>query len=107
MTARRNPVSRRFQIGSKNKSKAEDKAAQPNGADRFGVSMSARESCVAHSGGHSDGHGDGHSDGPSDGHSGERLNRTDRGEVRHRNHIPPATRAISGEAEFKRYLFSE
>jgi hypothetical protein len=82
LTALRNPAARRFHIGrnNKDKSRTEDKAAQANGADR----VSARES--------------------GDRFNNERPSRSDHGEVRHRNNLPPATRAISGEAEFKRYL---
>jgi hypothetical protein len=75
VTALKNPA-RRFHIGRKNKPRPEDKAAQGNGTDK-----------------------------PARGtEGGDTFTRTDRGEVRHRNHVPPATRAISGEAEFKRYL---
>jgi hypothetical protein len=74
-TALRNPA-RRFHIGRKNKPKADDKAAQPNAPDKL-----------------------------ANGNEGaDTFTRADRGEVRHRNHIPPPARVISGEAEFKRYL---
>jgi hypothetical protein len=132
LTARRNPA-RRFQIGRKNKSGPEDKAAQSNGTDRLSATgASARESESRKESGRESAR-ESEKESAIERQSGDRLttgtfsntgpfinkdtfninrdtfnkdtfNRTDRGEVRHRNNLPPATRAISGEAEFKRYL---
>ncbi|MGA7970538.1 MAG: hypothetical protein WB983_18040 [Terriglobales bacterium] len=110
LTARRNPAARRFQIGRNNNDKNKDrkekengrisgesKVAQANGTDRLSASgtESGREKSGRESGSPRE---------SGDTFNTATFNRTDCGEVRHRNNIPPATRAISGEAEFKRYL---